>query len=315
MTGPDYGYRHPLRFPGMKFHRIATIVLLAAAFPTPLTLASPPVIDDMKIIRTLTKELGEAAESKEFPTADELAEVAKKGSRLQSGIPLPTSSEAPVEATYENLSRSVYLIATVYDCGKCDKWHQSSVATAWCVSEDGLMVTNAHVFANAKGGAMGVGDRDGRCYPVTELLGFDKHMDAALFRVKGKGLQALKLGPAAEVGAPVTVISHPAGNFFMRTEGTVSRYSQRMSAKNQPKVTWMSITADYAKGSSGGPVFNNAGEVVGMVSSTRSIYTASEPAKEKTQGHLQMVVKNCVPADAIRTLFGEAAEKQAAIAE
>jgi S1-C subfamily serine protease len=180
------------------------------------------------------------------------------------------------------------------------------------------MVTNAHVFANAKGGAMGVCDRDGHFYPVTELLGFDTHTDAALFRVKGNGLPALKLGSTAEVGAPVTAISHPSGNLFMRTEGTVSRYSLRASDKNRTKVTWMSITADYAKGSSGGPIFNNAGEVVGMVSSTRSIYATPDNAKDKEnvkgnpQSHLQMVVRNCVPADSIRALFGGEPTVQAA---
>ena len=63
----------------------------------------------------------------------------------------------------------------------------------------------------------------------------------------------------------------------------------------------MSITADYAKGSSGGPVLNPAGEVVGMVSSTQSIYYESDNGQPK--GPLQMVVKNCVPVDAVKQLL------------
>jgi S1-C subfamily serine protease len=77
----------------------------------------------------------------------------------------------------------------------------------------------------------------------------------------------------------------------------------------------MTVTADYAKGSSGGPVFNETGEVVGMVSSTNSIYTESGPGQDKMtpKGQLQMVIRNCVPADAIRALFETeaTAEKQA----
>ena len=67
----------------------------------------------------------------------------------------------------------------------------------------------------------------------------------------------------------------------------------------------MSITADYAKGSSGGPVVDDAGHVVGMVSTTESIYYGSRANDPKDpKGPLQMVVKNCVPVEAIRHLAG-----------
>jgi V8-like Glu-specific endopeptidase len=62
----------------------------------------------------------------------------------------------------------------------------------------------------------------------------------------------------------------------------------------------MAITADYAKGSSGAPVFNRKGQVVGVVSSTSSIYYSVENGKKE---NLQMVVKNCIPVESIRELI------------
>jgi S1-C subfamily serine protease len=82
------------------------------------------------------------------------------------------------------------------------------------------------------------------------------------------------------------------------TKGDVSRYYLlRGKDKTAPR---MAITADYAKGSSGGPVLNVRGEVVGMVSSTNSIYYTREKGQNQ---NLQMVIKSCVPVGAISKLL------------
>jgi S1-C subfamily serine protease len=62
----------------------------------------------------------------------------------------------------------------------------------------------------------------------------------------------------------------------------------------------MSITADYARGSSGSPVLDDSGAVVGMVADTRSIYYTIDHG---AQQNLQMVVKECVPSASILKLF------------
>lgn len=284
-------------------HVASNIFLKAALFPllllSPLA-AAPPVIDDAALVRSFQDGIGTHAGKEGIPTADALAADSKSAKRRME-LPAPATRGAE-KADYETLSRSVFMVGSVYKCDKCDHWHAGGIATAWCLGADGLMVTNAHVFANAKGAAMGVCDREGKCHAVTEVVAVDAAADVALFRVKGEEFQPLALGEAAGIGAEVKVISHPGRRYFSYSSGEVARYHRQPGQAKRRAVTWMSITADYAKGSSGGPVFNAAGEVVGMVASTQSIYYDSEDGSPK--GPLQMVVKNCVPVEAIRAMLG-----------
>ncbi|QTN34238.1 trypsin-like peptidase domain-containing protein [Akkermansiaceae bacterium] len=282
----------------MNLRTIPALVLLTAVAG-----AAPVVIDDAALIRALQKGVSDFAESGEGITADQLAkDVAAAPAKLDLAIPAVSPPE--------NLDASVYLIGSVYKCGKCDKWHSSGTATAWALAEDGLMVSNHHVFANTKGGAMGVCGIDGKVHRVMEILAADEANDIAIFRVDASGLQPLGIGEPAPVGTAVQVIGNPDQRLFTHTFGHVSRYHNRPKAPGGAGILQMSITADYAKGSSGGPVLNAAGEVIGMVSSTQSIYY-----KGKEQGPLQMVVKNCVPASSISAMIPQYGGKTAQVPE
>ena len=259
--------------------------------------ASPLVVDDVKLLRQLQVELGKEAEKKDAVSGAELAEAIKE---VPKSCEVEIVGEGPDGNDHATLSESVFVLSSVYKCGKCDKWHVGKAATAWCLSADGIMVTNFHVFEGAKGGAYGIGSRDGTVWPVVEILAADRASDTAVFRVKGEGFQPLVLGEAAEVGDKVRVISHPSRKFFLQTSGEVARYHLHRSKKSKKGSVMMSVTADYAKGSSGGPVLNEKGEVVGMVSSTQSIYYAKD--EEGDQENLQMVVKITVPVDAVRAV-------------
>jgi len=256
--------------------------------------AAPVVINDARLMAALEKRVGEFSEDDSVPSADELAAAVKEAPAT------PKSKIKEVGSSAADPTEAVYLIGSVYKCGKCDLWHLGGIATAWALSPDGVMVTNHHVLEKAKGGAMGVCDRKGNTYPVLEVLAADRAADMAVFRVRAEGLPALSMGAPAEIGSSVRVISHPNRRFFMQTFGEVSRYHIRPSKRDRKGSIRMSITADYAKGSSGGPVLNPENEVIGMVSSTQSIYYESDNGQPK--GALQMVVKNCVPVSAIRKM-------------
>ena len=263
--------------------------------------AKPPIIDDFQIIRNFQSKSGEFAENESYPSLQ----------TVQDGLkdPLGVPEISLVESSPSSSLDSVFVVGSVYDCGKCDKWHPRGLATAWVLASDGILCTNYHVLANFKGEIITVASRKGEVYPVTEILLADKANDVAVFRVEATGLTPLAMAKkAAAVGEKVSCLSHPKQRFFHHSFGEVSRYHMRRSRR--PRVAQMSITADYAQGSSGGPILNQKNEVVGMVVSTSSLYP-EEKGTEK-DGKLQMVVKSCVPAFAIQELLAKESKDESA---
>ena len=193
---------------------------------------------------------------------------------------------------------AVAVVASPYKCKDCEKTHIST-ASGFFISEDGVLVTCYHVVDAPEDQTMLVMTGDGRIARVKEVLAADRADDIAILQVEGTGFTAVPLAAGAPTGAPVRVFSHPDERFYSLTEGYISRYSV-FAEEGKKRTRVMTITADFAKGSSGGPVFDESGNVVGMVASTESIYY--EESDEK-QSDLQMVFKHCTPAAAILRLI------------
>ena len=229
-----------------------------------------------------------------------LVELKKQLNQKHSGVEIgdnPVSTVSPSKL-YDQISKSVLVIGRLYNCGKCSKWH-TSTASAFVISRDGIIVTNHHVLENDDGEILGAMDYKGNVYSIEKVLAANEEDDLAILKLRNAELTPMALGKPANVGSDVWVISHPDRKMYMMTKGMVSRYNMIMD-KNRKPGRRMSITADYAKGSSGAPVFNRKGQVVGVVSSTNSIYYNIVNGKKE---NLQMVVKNCIPVASIHRLI------------
>ena len=253
------------------------------------TSAELAIINDNALVRSFENKAEAFVNSKKETLVADLVKS------LQTVSKKVAKEEQPklAKTSPENRQESVFIISAVYDCGHCDRWHMGGVATAWALSSDGVMVTNHHVMANAKGEVMAVSDSKGNLWPVSKVLATNKAADLCIFKVKGDGFKPLALSKPAAIGTDVEVIAHPGKRFFTHTFGKVTRYFSRKS----DNTNWMSISADFAKGSSGGPVINPKGEVVGMVSFTNTL--AVPPVKENGIYRTQMVIKSCTPVSAI----------------
>jgi len=178
----------------------------------------------------------------------------------------PPALKATVEADadfYDSVDDGVVVISGLYLCGKCDKLHTSN-ASGFVISEDGLAVTNYHVLDGKKHLTMVAMTRDGRVHPIVEVLAANKAADAALVRLAGKDFKPVSIARSAKVGETVHTVSHPSGRFYQFSRGVIARFfvDTRRGRANEKRI---SVTSDYAGGSSGGPIFNDKGQVVGMV--------------------------------------------------
>jgi hypothetical protein len=112
---------------------------------------------------------------------------------------------------------------------------------------------------------------------MTDFLGGDKVADVAVFRIDAKGLTPLAVSPDyPEVGSWVGLLGHPGDNFYVYTCGHVTRYSTNKNDDGK-RERWMGVTAEYAGGSSGSPVLDKYGSVVGMAALTLTLDDGGAP--------------------------------------
>ena len=299
--------------------RVALLALLASVTGTGLA-ADGLVVDDLQLVRGFARETGVLADSAatlDSATIDEQLKEAA-GKTVEPPQAATPCALGPEQSLYDAVVPAVVAVGSVFKCGKCNDWHVGQMASGWILSPDGLVVTNHHVLERAEGNRYGVMTSDGAVFGVQKVLAADVVGDAAVIRIdtKGRKLPFVQLGDRAACGTPVTVISHPKGRFYSLTTGIVSRYhrmwydehpNRAKFAVGQTPAIWMTVTADFAIGSSGGPVFNAAGEVVGMVSRTSPGRAAApgKPPEQPPAGGEQMIFKECVSADTLRALVGD----------
>jgi serine protease Do len=133
--------------------------------------------------------------------------------------------------------------------------------SGFIVSPDGYILTNAHVVDHANLVHVKLTDR--REFKA-KVIGVDKDSDIALIKIAAKNLPTVKLGSSrdAKVGEWVVAIGSPYGFENSVTAGIVSAKSRSL-----PDATYVPfIQTDVAvnPGNSGGPLFNLAGEVIGI---------------------------------------------------
>ena len=193
--------------------------------------------------------------------------------------------------------RSVLIVGSLYKCSKCKDWHLSA-ATGFVLSESGAFATCYHVVNQPENSVMVVMTDDGRMFGVREVLAADKAHDVVIVQIEnGAGFTPLPITTNAPVGAPVFVVSHPSEYFYTFTSGMVSRYF--VSEEDGIKSTMMSITADFGRGSSGCPVFNEFGAVIGTAESIVSTTSTGEKGDVKPS----LIFKHARPADALLRLI------------
>lgn len=147
--------------------------------------------------------------------------------------------------------------------------------SGFAISEDGYIVTNYHVIEMAdKGGFdVTVTFSDGSAY-IGRIVGCEKDADVALIRVDRDDITPAVFGDseAMQVGDEVYVIGNPYGILdFSLTVGHVSALNREIATEEKETAVHMfQIDAAVYQGNSGGPVYNEFGYVVGIVTAKYS---------------------------------------------
>jgi V8-like Glu-specific endopeptidase len=132
--------------------------------------------------------------------------------------------------------------------------------TGFLVSKDGRIVTNYHVIQHGSSAVIKL--PDGAFFVVDGVLAFDKARDVAVIKAHGTNFRTLTLGDSdrVQVGEEVVAIGNPLSLESTVSNGILSGI--RSVEKEGGKL--LQITAPISPGSSGGPLFNMVGEVVGI---------------------------------------------------
>ncbi len=136
----------------------------------------------------------------------------------------------------------------------------NSLGSGWVLNPDGLAVTAAHVVGGANSFQATFADGDVR---EGVVVATDGATDLALLRIDPEPvLRPQQLAQTASMGTRVIAIGAPGGRLGTVTRGEITSLSA--GPTDQISVGLIQHSAPLAQGSSGGPLLNGQGEVVGV---------------------------------------------------
>ncbi|HQN65737.1 MAG TPA: DegQ family serine endoprotease [Methylophilus sp.] len=149
------------------------------------------------------------------------------------------------------------------------EYKNQSLGSGFIISSDGYILTNAHVVNEADEVLVKLADK--REFKA-KIIGLDRRTDVALIKIDATGLPKVTIGDPTKlkVGEWVAAIGSPFGLENTMTAGIVSAKGRALPQENY--VPFIQTDVAINPGNSGGPLFNLAGEVVGINS---QIYSRS----------------------------------------
>ena len=141
--------------------------------------------------------------------------------------------------------------------------------SGFIISDDGYILTNYHVVEDAHKGNYDVNVMlyDGTTYLAT-IVGFEESNDIAILKIDAEDLNAATLADSNEikVGDTVYAVGNPLGELeFSMSTGHISALDRVITTEENESINMFQIDAAVNEGNSGGPLYNNKGEVIGIV--------------------------------------------------
>ena len=177
-----------------------------------------------------------------------------------------TGSELSIQEIIAKNENSVVAITT--GSVSTDSWARQYVTngagSGVIYSEDGYIITNNHVIDGAS--TIQVTLHDGTTYDAT-LVSTDEQSDVAVIKIDAKDLTPVTLGDSSKlnVGDLAVAIGNPLGTLAgTATDGIISGLEREITLEGK-SMTLLQISASVNPGNSGGGVFDQYGNLIGLV--------------------------------------------------
>jgi len=230
---------------------MAGVLIYVAVSRNGSTPTPPPVAVTPPTTPTTPETPGPAPTTPETPTTPTTPETP-----VTPPTPAAVTSTEPMQPAdlFKRVSPAVVRIDVMNE-----EYKQRGQGSGFVVSPDGLIVTNHHVIHLGLRGFVRFGDN--RALPVTAILAQDKDKDLAVIKIHGRNMPYVELLPEGEkpnVGDPAFAIGTPSGFTNTLSQGLVS------GLREQDDRSVVQTTAEIGSGSSGGPLLDTRGRVIGV---------------------------------------------------
>lgn len=181
---------------------------------------------------------------REYPTLEQLAAP-------EDALSIPD--------IYDKVSPSVVGVS-------CTLGNSTATGTGIIISEDGYIITNAHVIEDAK--TVMIVDSNSDQYEAT-VIGYDTQTDLAVLKIEAEGLVACEFGISGElrIGELAVAIGNPLGFdlYGTITSGIISGLNRTLTI-GENTMNLIQTNASINSGNSGGPLIDAYGRVIGITS-------------------------------------------------
>jgi len=229
--------------------------------------------------------------------------------QLLSPLPQPVQLPAPhahplsPEGIATHARKSNLRVGHCYKCTRCDDWHLN-LAGGYAIAKD-VIVTCDHVMVNQRrmsDGFFVVADLEGNVALAVAVLARSAAMDTAIVKVAGAEFTPVPLNPDVKQGAPAFCFSYPLRQEGFFSAGVVNRFFWNEKYRGEAPQSLdamlhlrVNFSTDWAPGSSGSAIFDQAGNAIGHVSTITGLSRGNnKPAL--------LTLRTGVPARAVQTL-------------
>ncbi len=227
--------------------------------------------DDNNMIVTPGEGLTDLEKNEDDSNTESEDKTAQQSSTVNKDFPTLEQLAAPEDAMslpdiYDKVAPSVVGVS-------CTLRNGSATGTGIIISEDGYIITNAHVVEDAV--SVMIVDSEMNEYSA-EIVGSDAQTDIAVLKIDETGLTPCEFGSSSNIriGELTVVIGNPLGFelYGSMSSGIISGLNRSITI-GEKKMTLIQTTASITNGNSGGPLINAYGQVIGITSAkVASIY-------------------------------------------